>query len=321
MVSCETELFPFMMLLQSPVMRERPLIWTILHYMDDETTILMLIILFYKFVIFFLFFKTWVKWAGSGMESGRSDQSPDPLEGKDHQRLEKVTMIWMSVIFKFLECHWVTCQWPTWTPIWWLTLTAIMWQILVTYLDSHLVTRLWWLIPWLPQDFSATRSSAFTTGASSCLSSLPSMPIPNWRSNTEDYQIINPGSLRIINIEDHLPKTRLLMNSSREVVKKAKPEEEWFNVIMMMDCQPAGECLGESVTTSLHHTIIFLGKTFHLGGNWVKSLNHLLNIYHDTMIYNIYLRDHDIMIYISHNNLSQKNLPPWWNNGSRQTNY
>ena len=48
--------------------------------------------------------------------------------------------------------------------------------------------------------------------------------------------------------------------------KKAK-SEEWFNVIMMMDCQPAGECLGESVTTSLHHTIIFLGKTFHLGGN------------------------------------------------------
>ena len=78
--------------------------------------------------------------------------------------------------------------------------------------------------------------------------------------------MINPGSLRIINIEDHLPKTRLLMNSSREVVKKAK-SEECFNVIMMMDCQPAGECLGESVTTSLHHTIIFLGKTFHLGGN------------------------------------------------------
>ena len=156
MVSCETELLLFVMLLQSQVMRERPLIWTILHYMDDETTILMLIILFYKFVNFFLFFKTWVKWAGSGMESGRSDQSPDPLEGKDHQRLEKVTMIWMSVIFKFLECHWVTCQWPTWTPIWWLipwlpscdrfwwpTLTPIWWPDYGDlYLDCHKTSRL-----------------------------------------------------------------------------------------------------------------------------------------------------------------------------------
>ena len=47
----------------------------------------------------------------------------------------------------------------------------------------------------------------------------------NTKLKITEYQIINPGSLRIINIEDHLPKTRLLMNSSREVVKKAKSEE------------------------------------------------------------------------------------------------
>ena len=235
----------------------------------------------------------------------------------------------MSVIFKFLECHWVTCQWlpgissgdlpwlPSCDRFWWPTLTLIWWPDYGDlYLDCHKTSRLPGQAP------SPLAPAAVCHHYHQCQYQIEDHRI----ANTEDYQMINPGSLRIINIEDHLPKTRLLMNSSREVVKKAKPEEEWFNVIMMMDCQPAGECLGESVTTSLHHTIIFLGKTFHLGGNWVKSLNHLLNIYHDTMIYNIYLRDHGIMIswiiiYISHNNLSQKNLPPWWNNGSRQTNY
>ena len=311
------------MLLQSPVMRERPLIWTILHYMDDETTILMLIILFYKFVNFFDFLKP--EWSERGVAWSQGGVTRVRIHGR-----EKTTRDWKKS--QWYECRWFLSSlsatgWlandlpglPSgdlpWLPpcdrFWWPTLTLIWWPDYGDlYLDCHKTSRLPGQAP------SPLAPAAVCHHYHQCQYQIEDHRIPN----TEDYQMINPGSLRIINIEDHLPKTRLLMNSSREVVKKAK-SEEWINVIMMMDCQPAGECLGESVTTSLHHTIIFLGKTFHLGGNWVKSVIHLLNIYHGTMIYNIYLRDHDIMIYISHNNLSQKNLPPWWNNGSRQTNY
>ena len=283
----------------------------------------MLIILFYKFVNFFLFFKTWVKWAGSGMESGRSDQSPDPLEGKDHQRLEKVTMIWMSVIFKFLECHWVTCQWPTWTPIWWPTLTATMWQILVTYLDSHLVTRLWWLIPWLPQDFSATRSSAFTTGASSCLSSLPSMPIPNWRSPNTKYWRLPNNKPRVIENYQYW-RSPAQDETVDEQQQGSGQEGQVWGVVQRDNDDGLSTCwrmpLWRCYNFFASHNNLSR-KNLPPGWKLSQISDSSLNLYHDTMIYNIYLRDHDIMIYISHNNLSQKNLPPWWNNGSRQTNY
>ena len=101
----------------------------------------------------FRFFKTWVKWAGSGMESGRSDQSPDPREGKDHQRLEK-----------WYECRWFLSSlsatgWlandlpglPSgdlpWLPscdrFWWPTLTLIWWPDYGDlYLDCHKTSRL-----------------------------------------------------------------------------------------------------------------------------------------------------------------------------------